>query len=275
MNSFPKRALTKGWLSLLLLLPFAPAQADPDDPEVVILTAWLEPAYRQADSSFRSPLLEEFLDHWHRRYPPTEQEDRLRSDTLAAAYDLISDIVQPCKMRYIRSLETGRAVDSIPYRYFTFQDSLRLILRADDDFLRDNDSGPGTPPKPEKRICIPFRPEITYAKSLYLNRTYACALDRFLGNREENTEKLEAIPDLSVVESWHRGDFLLTHIPIVNGHWGGWIYAAEPRCFFIVFNASLDRAIADIGYSSYGSINLYRKVNGRWELEKEIGVWCQ
>lgn len=266
----------------------APARPDSVQTEIEIqaLTARLEAAYRQLfpndtpyhrpgsysdPEMFHSPLLDDFLEEWHRRYAPTEAADRQRSDTLATVYDLFAEFSRP-DMK-IMIWRDGKSQTLGLYRYVTITEKFPYAVLDDETFEQLLQTGKFH--KVRYTTLAPFRPDIPYSRSLYMSYVYACALDRFLGNRECATDREDLIPRLEEGEYWRRGDFIYNSLPILGGHWGGWLYEAEPRCFSILLNASLDRAIIHAGYSSSGTEGLYRKADGKWTRERELSQWMQ
>ena len=264
----------------------APARPDSVQTEIGIeaLTARLEAAYRQLFSTdtsdysprnctdpekFRSPLLDDFLEEWHRRYAPTEAADRQRSDTLATVYDLFAEFNRPdmqISVWYDRQWQTiGR------YRYVTIPEKFPFAVLDDDEFERLLQTGKLH--EVRYTTLAPFRPDIPYGKSLYMSYVYACALDRFIGNRWTPTDDRRNIP--ARTDSDQRVDFLSLSLPIGGCPWGGWHYIAEPSCNHIVLNASLDRAVVAVGTQVDGTETLYRKSDGKWTREREISQWIQ
>lgn len=280
----------KKHLFRLLLLPCLlaalPTRGQNDvQTQIETLTARLEAAYRQlfpvdtpyrsgsstAPEAFRSPLLDDFLEEWHRCYAPTEAADRQRSDTLATVYDLFAEFSRP-DMK-ITVWRDGESQTIGRYRYVTVPEEFPYAVIDDEAFERLLQTGKFY--KVRYTTLAPFRPDTPYSKSLYMSYVYACALDRFLGNRECATDRAASIPRLEDSEYRRRADFICNNLPITGGHWGGWIYEAEPRCFSILLDASLDRAVIQVGYSSNGCSALYRKADGNWTLERELSQWTQ
>ena len=253
----------------------APARPDSVQTEIETeaLTARLEAAYRQLfpnDTSdysprnctdpekFHSPLLDDFLEEWHRRYAPTEAADRQRSDTLAAIYDIFTDFCRLCmtdiKIRRNHTWETiGR------YRYMIVPES--CLYEVNDEPFDRHLIRPAKAPN-----RIPFRPDTPGSRSLRMTDVYTCAIERFLRNRDVPQEHRDSRPAVGDGEYRRRCDFIGYNIPLLESLEGGWYYKAEPLDLSILFNSALDQAFLRFGYGPSGVAMeaVYDKSNEKW-----------
>ncbi len=238
------------------------------DREIRYLTESLEEAYWHYLGSGSYAEFYYFADEWARAYPPTEQRDRAKSDTLAAVYDIYHQLCTPKLPKAICTKEMFQ-----PNHYYPYLDVEYMIVEEFDSTNYKNISRNWT--QTSKKILSPFLPEHPEARPLYLAKEYLDALDRFLGNDAERFNKENHIPNRSMEESFARAAALQYLFKISSGHWGGWVYESEPRLYFIAFNKELNWAYVEFGARDQGYCRLYHKEQDEWIEVMKCSSWIQ
>ena len=238
------------------------------DREIRYLAETLEEAYWHYLGRGSYVEFDYFADEWARTYPPTEQRDRARSDTLAAIYSIYHQLCTPKLPKAVCTKEMSH-----PNRYYTYLD-VKYIIVEELDSTNYKSISRNRAQRSEK-ILSPFLPEHPEARPLYLAKEYLDALDRFLGNEAERFNKENRIPNRSIEESFARAAALQYLFEMNNGHWGGWIYESEPRLYFVAFNKELDWAYVEFGSRDQGYCRLYHKEQGNWKEVLKCSSWIQ
>ena len=229
----------------------------------------LEQAYLSSDRS----ALKSFFKEWELRVPARKPES-LQSDTIKVIHDVFQTFYRPLSLGSLGNWEGWTKRLNMAADHIVVGTKVYFVVKKgniSDDLEAEYSID-------ERDSIVDFRPYVNTRKPvLYLTSKYFSVLNKFLGSESTPVGEDNIMdPAMPKGESKKRSKFLVNHIPLAQGHWGGyWHMDSHPRVNLIVLNRTLTKARIYFRVGYQGGEAILEKKGKHWKLLESGATWIE